>query len=295
VKVVMVSGTALAGAPYELMKCLNRYTDVQTRWIALRTGYSDGRVFPCDLLWVRDRVKCIEELKYADIVHVHNESCSWIGDLIKGKKVLIQFHSCPKRNTYKDLKQLSGNCYTLYQPMQLREYSGLPGLPNLIDPEEYRPIERKNMGRPIVVFAPTNSWKMFQIGSKASEEVVKILQGLRGLAAVDIFSNLVYVENLKRKQLADIVIDDVVGETFHRTSLEGACFGLAVLTSDGSKGFMYTQLSSLEKNLRALLEDKSLLREYQGRSRRWIETDWHPRNMVGMYISAYKKVLHGYS
>jgi hypothetical protein len=293
VRIVMISRTALAGAPYEAMKCLNKYSELNVRWIAIKTSYADGRVFPCDLLWMRDRSQCLRELKEADIVHIHNEPCPWIMEWITKKRLLVQFHSCPKRNNYPELRKLTNHCYTLYQPLQRRVYAGMEGLPNLIDPEQLVPVKDRNRGRPIIVFAPTNAWLMHQIGSKASAEVMSVLQRMHEHAIVDVFSNLSYQMNLLRKQRADIIIDDVVGETFHRTSLEGACFGLAVLTSYDYSGFMYTRVQNLEKNLLELLKSKSRLREYQVISRNWIMNEWHPRNMVGMYVNAYRKVLHG--
>jgi len=292
-KIVMVSKTALAGAPYETMKCLNKYSGLRVRWIAIKTEYSDGRSFPCDLLWMRDRAQCLRELREADVVHIHNEPCPWIMEWIKNKRILVQFHSCPRRNNYPELRRITNHCYTLNQPMQRKVYAGLDPLPNLLDPEEYRPAEKRNAGRPVIVFAPTNTWKSTQLGSKASVEVKGVLSRLHRLASIDIFSNLDYQENLKRKQRADIIIDDIVGETFHKTSLEGACFGTAVLTSYDYSGFMFTRLENLERNLVELLSNRERLRLYQDLSRKWIVGEWNPKNMCGVYVSAYRKVIHG--
>jgi len=178
--------------------------------------------------------------------------------------------------------------------MQQKEYVGLRALPNLIDPEEYVPAEHSNMdvsGKPAIVYAPTNKWASQAKGSKAYSDVIRILNDFRQDAIVDIFSDVSYEANLRRKRFSDIVIDDVVGNTFHRTALEGCCFGLAVITSHRASGFFSSDLAGLPGALRTLIKNPMALQKYKQKSREWVQANWHPRNLCAMYVEAYKKAL----
>jgi hypothetical protein len=289
INVVMLSRTALAGAPYENAKCINKYSKkVRVRWVALRTTYADGRKFPQDMLYSDPEAKKL--IGRADIIHLHNETFPGLESY--RKKLLIQFHSCPIRQTFKLLRDLTPHVYTIDQPMQQREYR-LPGLPNMIDPEEYRP--KTSFGpRLKIVFAPTNNWNMNMIGSKASVEVERTLKQATPYADVDIFSSLDYVENLERKKYADILIDDLIGKTFHRTALEGCCFGLAVLTSTDHGGWINTNLMGLIPTLRRLVGERDYLNAWKKKSREWLLKEWHPATLVKAYEDAYQKILGGY-
>lgn len=290
-KVVMLSNTPLAGAPLEAMKCLNKYAGINVRWVALKDRYHDGRVFPADLLWRADtEAECRRIMQQADILHIHNEIFPYAQDIQKNKRLLVQVHSVPRRPSFQELSKLTRHVYTLLQPMQLREYQGLSGLPNMMDPDEYKPLMSNNR-RKRIVFAPTNTWTKEIAGSKGADEVVSILEKFRESADVDIFSNLAYTENLNRKRSADILIDDVVNNTFNKTTIEGCCFGLAVITSAEDGGWLRTLLPSLEMRLQQLLTDDEMLTKCKSMSRAWIETEWHPKNLVGMYMDAYKRML----
>lgn len=286
----MVSTTALAGAPYETAKCLNKYSDIKVRWVAGITHYLDGRVFPADLLLGRDNAQIESVIREADVIHIQNDIPQSLMGLIQGKKLLFQVHSCPKRPKVDVLSALTKDVYTVLQPMQIRIFN-LPGLPNLMDPEEYFPIEKTNNGL-TVVFAPTNDWDKSLLGSKGEKDVLEVFKEFKGMFNIDFFKGLHYEDNLKRKQKADILIDDLVNNTFHKTSIEGCCFGLCVLTSACYvKGITFSTLDYLESNLSKLVHDYKFLEKEKWRSRNWAMTEWHPKNMVQRYIDAYQKVL----
>ena len=288
----MLANTALAGAPYECMKVLNKYTDLEVRCITMKNHYADGRVFPKDLVWSLDSVEGTKLINEADIVHIHNEP--FHGDpngiFLESKKILIQGHSVPVRPLFTArLMPCTTHAYTITQPMQEHTYA-LPSLPNLIDPDEFQPIERSNP-KMRIVFAPTNRWKSHLPGSKAQAEVINILKGFESIAEVDIFSNLPYEENLKRKQQADVIIDDVVADTFHRTTLEGCCFGACVLT--GAKGpWLKTSLVNLKATLHMLIKQPQVMKSVQKQCREWVTTVWNPKIQSQKYVEAYQKVMN---
>ncbi|GAI56420.1 unnamed protein product, partial [marine sediment metagenome] len=66
-------------------------------------------------------------------------------------------------------------CYTIKQPGQEKEYR-LKGLPNIIDPDEYRPIQRKMPVK--IAFAPSNRMPIDNPASKGYNEVRTILNSI---------------------------------------------------------------------------------------------------------------------
>lgn len=284
--VVMLSKTPLAGAPYENAKCINKYSngEVSVRWVSLKDRYLDGRIFPSDLIYGAPEAD--QAIASADIFHVHNEPFPGLETFRGGRKVLVQLHSCPLRATLNQMLALSQHRYTISQPMQLRAYQ-LPGLPNMLDPEEYLPLDEKRT-KPRIVFAPTNEWSVNMVGSKGSNEVKVILAEFQNEFEIEFMNKMPYVLNLDVKRHSDILIDDVVGNTFHRTSLEGCCFGLAVLSSTNEGGWIFATLQNLREVLTKLAREKRFLEESRRRSRQWLTTAWHPRNLVWQYVDAYK-------
>jgi hypothetical protein len=294
VKVVMVTTTALAGAPYESAKCLRKYAGLNVRWVAETNRYADGRVFPKDLLLGEDAAEIDGVIKGADVIHIQNDVPQSLLSLIQSKPLLFEAHSCPKRPRFNVLAGMTKYVYTVLQPMQQRTYN-LPGLPNMMDPEEYIPDQHSmsdNSPHTMqVVFSPTNDWPSNMLGSKGERDVLNVLNIFGNKLSLDIFHNLPYEENLKRKQSADIVIDDVVNQTFNKTAIEGCCFGTAVISSSPECGGVCSSLGGLQLDLENLISSQSILLDAKAKAREWALTKWHPKNLVQRYIDAYKQVL----
>lgn len=289
--VVMVSTTPLAGAPYENMKCLVKYAGLNIRWVAVTNMYGDGRTFPSDLLWNKDRDECIRVINNADVIHIQNGVHPTMEPYLGNKPYLCQWHSVPQQAAFYKYKSVCKHQYTIMQPLQLNAY-GLPALPNMMDPEEYKAPGDKENTYPVVVYAPTNDWPKQMIGSKGKADVEKILRSMSGFNRV-VFSNDNYEYNLKRKSYGDILIDDVVAPTFHKTTLEGCCFGLAVITGALNQKWCTADLGSLSEELNKLVSDREYLLAKQASCRNFIEVDYHPRNLVAIYVEAYKKCIAG--
>lgn len=291
IKVAMVSSTALAGAPLETMKCLNKYAsgDLSVRWIAGRTSYGDGRVFPKDLLWHEDRGAALSVLRDADVIHIQNGYQIGMEPYFSDKRILCQWHSVPQQAAFYQFKDVCRHQYTIMQPMQMGVYHELKPLPNMMDPEEYRPIERHNP-MPMVVFAPTNDWPVKMPGSKGKAEVEHILRVQTGFDKT-VFNRDHYEYNLVRKSQGDILIDDVVAPSFHKTTIEGCCFGLAVITGAPNQKWVQADLSTLPESLFKLVHEPEYLAMVKESCRNFVETDYHPKNLVGMYLEAYKRCL----
>jgi len=288
-KLAIFSRTPLAAAPWELYKALKKYTFIDVSLINATVQYADGRKFPHHLLMNRTNGVAITVLRNSDLWHVHNYLTP---ELIVNKtdqKVLAQFHSLPRLGNWRALMDFADRCYTIKQPGQEKEYK-LKGLPNIIDPDEYRPIRRKI---PIkIAFAPSNRMPIGNPASKGYNEVRKILNNVARQRSVEIvwIEGQPYNINLRLKQNSHILIDDVVTGNWHRTSLEGACFGCAVLNKIMRTPFVYTTLGTLEERLLWLIDNPSILNEFQENTRLWVLQHWHAIDRVKEYVNAYQEV-----
>jgi hypothetical protein len=294
--VVMLARTPLAASPIEMMKCINRYNKegINVNLVSIRDRYADGKVYPSDYVWGNNKRVCETIINSADIIHIHNEMPIEMKYLIDNKKKIVQFHSCPKRRGYAELYKYGNYKYCIDQPMQREVYEDLEGLPNLIDPYEYIPLKKINLkNRKLhIVFAPTNNWPKDKIGSKASDYVIECLKKLdTDKVRLSIFSNKSYLENLTIKSTADIIIDDIVNNTYHRTSLEACCFGVALLTSSKDIGCLYTNIDNLEDNLNLLINNINMLEDIKDKSRNWIVDAWDIRKQVKKYVEVYKMII----
>ena len=136
-KILFVSRMPLAGAPWETMKCLRKYTDLDVKWACMHDRYPDGRIFPTDIVVPFNNQEAFyQTIRESDIVHIQNDHFLKDDRVLQGKKIICQFHSVPKRSTIYDLyKKYNGVYYTVRQPWLEREYPDLPSLPNMMDVE----------------------------------------------------------------------------------------------------------------------------------------------------------------
>jgi hypothetical protein len=259
----------------------------------MSASYKDGRSFPYHLLFRSDNGNAIKALRDAEIWHIHNYLAYEIKPYRQGKKVMAQFHSLPKMGNWNELMRYADRCYTIRQPNQEKEYQ-LPALPNVIDPDEYKPIQRSG-GKVRIAFAPSSRAPVGRPMSKGYREVRQVLNRVASKRDIDIewIEGIPYEENLRRKSNSHILIDDVVTGNFHRTALEGACFGCVVMSSFKCNQFHHSTLRSLEEDLLQLIDVPILRREYQVRSRLWVLQEWHAIDQVKEYEAAYEGVING--
>ena len=288
-KICLFSRTPLAAAPWELFKALRKYTDLDVSYINKTNRYADGRYFPFHLLISESNGACRKALQGAEILHVHNYWFPLLDDFREGRKVVAQFHSIPRQLNWAELMENADICYTIQQPLHIAEYH-LPGLPNLIDPDEYKPIRRP--GKIKIAFAPSSRAPISSPQSKGYFEVAQILKEVAAERDVEILwiERQAYETNLKTKQNAHILIDDVVTGNWHRTSLEGCCFASAVLNKNKMVPFVYANLKNLKSILFNLIDNPAVLQEAQDRARFWVLTKWHPIEQVKIYENVYRKV-----
>jgi hypothetical protein len=279
----------LAAAPWELFKALRKYTDVEVRLINSMRGYPDGRFFPADLVFNGAGGPVWQWLDAAEIWHVNNYLIPDLQQKKKGHRVLAQFHSVPRLGNWNALMTWADKNYTICQPLQEREYK-LPALPNIIDPDEYRPIRRGDRIR--IAFAPSSRAPLGHLASKGYAEVNAVLRAVALKRDVDIalIEGVPYETNLLLKQASQILVDDVISGNWHRTSLEGACFGCAVLNRCPRIPWVQASIKTLEERLLWLIDNPGILRDIQEQTRIWVQESWHGMDLVKEYVQAYKEL-----
>ena len=231
-------------------------------------------------------------LQESDLWHVHNYLVPQLVMLKADQKVMAQFHSLPRLMNWRHLMDFADVSYTIRQPNQEKEYKELKALPNLIDPDEYRPMRRRAPVK--IAFAPSTRVAVGHPGSKGYNEVKAVLDSVAMKRDVKIvwIERKPYIENLQLKQQSDILIDDVVTGNWHRTSLEGMCFGCAVLNKVAKNPFVYATLNTLEERLLWLVDNTAALNDFQERSRLWVLQHWHAMDMTKEYVKAYSEMIN---
>ena len=289
-RVAIFSRTPLAAAPWELYKALKKYTSIDVSLINGTSHYRDGRRFPHHLLLMANEGEAMKILQESDLWHVHNYLVPQLVLLRREQRVIAQFHSLPRLGNWQQLMDFADVSYTIRQPNQEKEYK-LKGLPNIIDPDEYRPIRRRSPVR--IAFAPSTRVPIGHPGSKGYTQVIETLNRLAAKrdVKIEMIEYKPYEENLRLKQQSHIVIDDVVTGNWHRTSLEGMCFGCAVLNKVTKSPFVYATLSTLEERLTWLVDNPTILNDFQERSRLWVLQHWHAIDMVKEYVKAYEEAM----
>jgi len=291
VKVAIFSRTPLAAAPWELYKALKKYTDIDVSLINGTAQYRDGRRFPYHLLLHPINGMAIMALQRGELWHIHNYLVPQLQAMKRGQKVIAQFHSLPRLGNWQALMNFADRCYTIKQPGQEKEYK-LKGLPNIIDPDEYRPVRRRS---PIkIAFAPSTRAPVGYPASKGYSEVKTVLNSVAGKRDVEIvwIEGRPYDINLRLKQRSHILIDDVVTGNWHRTSLEGACFGCAVLNKVMKTPFVYASVDTLEERILWLVDNPAVLSDFQERTRLWVQQNWHAIDNIKEYTRAYEELLN---
>ena len=290
-KLAIFSRTPLAAAPWELYKALKKYTLLDVSLINGTARYNDGRSFPFHLLLTSPNGNAMRVLQESDLWHVHNYLTPQLIVVKRNQKVIAQFHSLPRLGNWQALMSFADVSYTIRQPNQEKEYK-LKGLPNIVDPDEYRPVRRKTPVK--IAFAPSTRLAIGHPGSKGYNEVKLVLDNIARKRDVKIvwIERKSYIENLEMKQQSHILIDDVITGNWHRTSLEGMCFGCAVLNKVSKSPFVYATVNTLEERLLWLVDNPEILNEFQERSRLWVLQHWHAMDQVKEYVKAYKEVLH---
>lgn len=323
IKVVQICENPIAGAPIALSKALNKFSEglVLSRHIAA-SDRNENRVFDSDLLTHDSNyTEIYRVICEADIIHLHNfyqnqelfRKWPALWSIVLKKKRVWQAHT--QRNIGwmdmeaglrdRDAKHL---VIAQYHP---RMYPECTIVQNIVDitREDLSPVERPRDRNIRVVYSPSRI-RLPGWDSKGYDETVPVLQKLvngRKISA-DVIMGVPHRECLRRKQTADVGIDEIVTGSYHLCSLETLAQGLITIAGldelqikvlvevTGSPANKLPWRVATPKSLESVLEDlarmpKPALREIQEYSRSWMESYWHPKKAIGRFIDIYTSLV----
>lgn len=281
-KILHYKATPIALAPDELSKAINKYSEHES----FVYGHGNGD-------------NTLLQNKY-DILHMHNRN--WNFD--NAKKRVIQYHSEP---SFVDLNISADEHMVISQyHATLPEFKKCKIIRNVIDfnNDMYNanPINKIRIG-----FSPSRLKKATYWHDKGYDQTIAVLNKLKNEhnVEIDIITDVPLDQCIKRKSNCNIIIDEVVTPSFHRSGLEGLALGKVTICSmsndvidvltkaSGStiNPFINIDINNLYIEILRLLEGGIDYITEQGKaSREWMEQYWSPQQIINEFISIYQSL-----
>jgi hypothetical protein len=318
-RVCHITENPIAGAPMNLATCLNKYQPmkVQCRHIAA-SDRNEARVYKSDLLTgvhTYDEIRKV--LAEADILHFHNfyskqelfRKYPDLWALCAKKPRCWQVHS-QRSIKWMDIeeglrdKRAKHLVIGQYHP---REWPECTVVPNVIDIDDplLRPQERLWTNPLRVAFSPS---RIGLVGwdDKGYEPTKQTLQQLvnKWLITAEIIHNVPHEECLKRRGMANVVVDEIKTGSYHLVSLESLSQGCLVFAGldeiqektlkdlTGAKWLPWARATAntLHQRLMVCIQDPSGVRLLANESRRWMQQWWHPKDMCQRFLDIYERM-----
>lgn len=280
-KVIHYKHTNIAQAPDELSKCINKYSSHYSSEVY---GYGNSAKPPLT----------------ADVYHLHNKDYS-----IANVKKVIQYHSEPYMVDLTPAnisKQLVISQYHATLP----QFSNCEHVRNVIDFLEpaYDLVKCENKIR--IGYSPSRTRKLGEWHDKGYDQTVKILNAIKSkyptLVEIDIILGVPLADCIARKAKCNIIIDECVTASYHRSGLEGLALGKVTICSLSPEveqvflksanstvnPFVNVWIDRLQNKLIELIElgpDWLYLEGCQNRL--WMDSYWHPEDIVLEFTKIY--------
>ena len=280
-KIAHYKKTNIAQAPDELSNCINKYS---TKYTSRVHGYGHSRSLPRD----------------SAIYHLHNLDINTFG-----RPKVLQYHSEPHMVSLKPVGVSKKLVISQYHAT-LPEFSNCDIVRNVIDfnTTEY---EIKRIDKKVRIgYSPSRTTKMGQWHDKGYGQTVNILNKIRSKyptqVEIDIITGVALPECIRRKSLCNILIDECVTASYHRSGLEGLALGKVTICSFSQKveqvflkssdshinPFMNVWIDSLEEKLDELIKlGPEWLCVEGAQNRTWMEAYWNPEDIVADYVKIY--------
>ncbi len=235
-----------------------------------------------------------------DIVHFHNRYLSVT------KPSVIQYHSGPGYRV--DLNVRIPSLVISQYHATLLEYMNCRIVRNIIDVEnpvyDFKPIAGIR-----VAYSPSFTGKLSEWHDKGYAKTVEALEKVkrvRGDFSYDIIHGVTLDECLERKSKCNVVIDECVTESFHRSALEGLAGGKLVICSLSNKVIDMIRMSTKAQRIpfsNVWIDSlagymKTLTNDYVTRigeaNKKWMHKYWHPYDIVKAFDKIYTEVCNAH-
>jgi hypothetical protein len=312
--ILMITENDPAGMGISFANGINRYTEHACRLITTTTKYNFS--FEKDIHIPDLDEGGFEEvsdlLKKADIIHFHilaDESIKLgpvkVKDFVNGKSILHHHHGHPDfranpekyRGKYRMLKRK----VLVSTPDLLRSFPESIWQPNVvpINSPPYLPQRNSANGRVRICHSPTRKYLK---NTAEFEAVVASLQKKYHILERVIIENRPHAECLKIKQSCDIHFDHMQGY-FGVSSLEGLSQGNPVIAgldewnvrclrtyaeADRLPWVIAHTPAQLKEKIRHLVVDKEWREAVSRESRRFMETCWNDKKIIGTLMKVYE-------
>jgi len=211
----------------------------------------------------------------------------------RGKPTIGWYHSSPTADQIDRKLESDGWPWGVTGGYEARLHPGCTALPELYPLKHrfYR-VREKPAGRVRIAYSPPDAYPATGAGNHR-ETVLASLAGLD--ADVDVIVGLSLEEDLRRKAVAHVVIDDCITGAYNRASLDGLALGCVVVNNcdrlcawnvqrmSGGCGHPFTLSGPgrLRQTLRELIAcGPQTLAHLGRRNRRWFEAAWSPAALI---------------
>ena len=315
-RIVHASHTPCAGAVYALSTAIEDHCPDHTSRFISNGGAVNNLHFPHDLTW--EATEQFPLLARADWIVLHNGGQSGGGittetepfcDYLGGdpsKRCATFFHSHPGLMEVNDGLVL---CPAQYQAVLWGDRAVPVRSVVRFDRSDFPKRKDRGDGKVRIGFSPTfrQSQEGLEKGSiqwhhsKGYDVTMEVLQDLEKRGDVDILciEGAPYDMCLQLKSECDILIDEVVTGSYHRSSLEGLALGIPTIAnlSPEVHGVMvraagandvpivHATMETLRDKLLWLVGMKKSDRRAMGdASRDWMVRHWHPRDIAKGFV-----------
>ena len=299
-KIGIFKRSCMAWAPDELVRCINKYSDVfEATLLNPELGNFGAET--------KDDIPVLKEYNFDDfdLIHFNNKYFS------TNKPKIIQYHS-PYDPSIITVNFPGTKTVVAQYHATLPGYQGCLLVRNVIDHniEDYSSYYANTKIK--IGYSPSVKISGFAAHeSKGWNETCAVLNNLKSRcdADIDIIVDVDIKECIRRKRLCDVIIDECVTGSYHRSGLEGLALGKMTICSlspavinilnRASKTnivpFENIGISQLENFLYDLVVNQGIEKVHnKGRScRLWFDTYWSPEDIVKEFETIYLNEIGG--
>lgn len=324
INVLHISNTPLVGAPGKISKYLS-LKDFYSNHFYLNDypeplrNFFNGNSILLDTHNETINDFFIENVKKADIIHIHNtiteDICYKIIELNNKCKFVYQVHS-PLRepplycNNIKNIP-LTFNAKLCVSQVHPRLYQDFIMVPNIVDHQgKMGAINTQNIK---IIFSPTHSRNNVEhpFSSKYSPMLEKNINIISSkfsekVKFIDIKKPISPLALLKIREDCHISIDEIATGGFHQVSYEGLACGNVVINnadifstkvfadainSPELPPFVNTDDNNFINNIEMLINDRKILKSQMEASFNYYQKYMKPEKLIDCFIKIYKEIL----